>query len=540
MHRIDILAILALLGVNLFPCAASASTLVPAGAVSGSWTLAGSPYYVYGDIFVPSNQALTIDAGVQVWMGYSNADFRGDRFTVGSAASLTINGEPESPVVLKAGGEYMWGGFVFESGSTVRLDNFYLTGADNPLWSADDLQTTHMDHGHISGCSGHARFGSNVNLEVDSLSVSNNLNLDLELYDRLGVSGSVSRVDFHHNVGRLILNNIKTVEHISVHDNGPRHVQGNGNDPTAYFRRSMDCAIDGSWSLLSGLSAAEASLNGFINGAGYGNNLYTEVEKHYYYPGSGNVLINYDIWQDTVDDFDFVTLKIDPDGPGPQSEIVLAQHATYQTTQSVTLEPGVNLRSTPGMFTLKFVATADLIESDQDGWVNTACGLGAVDNIQLSGAVSDLCTFETDTDGWNPVTVAPLRISGGLRSIPPSIVVHDNDPDVIELAGVTWADNMGVHRIVLGAQTPAYAIKRLVVGSSDTLVVPAGTVLKCEHDGIDVYGCLLTEGTSGRHCVVTSIADDNAGGDSYQPSIGPAPGDHGGITIFGPKPRGGL
>ena len=46
--------------------AAGAGTTVPAGNVSGNWTLAGSPYRVTGDIVVPKGSTLTIEAGVTV------------------------------------------------------------------------------------------------------------------------------------------------------------------------------------------------------------------------------------------------------------------------------------------------------------------------------------------------------------------------------------------------------------------------------------------------------------------------------------------
>jgi len=43
-----------------------AQTLVPGGMVSGTWTLAGSPYLIGGSIMVPNDSTLTIEPGVEV------------------------------------------------------------------------------------------------------------------------------------------------------------------------------------------------------------------------------------------------------------------------------------------------------------------------------------------------------------------------------------------------------------------------------------------------------------------------------------------
>jgi parallel beta-helix repeat protein len=52
----------------LFPLAVPvlAQTAIPGGSVSGTWTTAGSPYHIEGDITVPTGQTLTIQPGVEV------------------------------------------------------------------------------------------------------------------------------------------------------------------------------------------------------------------------------------------------------------------------------------------------------------------------------------------------------------------------------------------------------------------------------------------------------------------------------------------
>jgi hypothetical protein len=44
----------------------AASTGVPGGDVSGTWTVSGSPYLINGDATVPAGQTLIIEPGVEV------------------------------------------------------------------------------------------------------------------------------------------------------------------------------------------------------------------------------------------------------------------------------------------------------------------------------------------------------------------------------------------------------------------------------------------------------------------------------------------
>jgi len=45
---------------------ASAQTIITEGKVSGNWSLEFSPYHIQGDIYVPENNLLSIEAGVQI------------------------------------------------------------------------------------------------------------------------------------------------------------------------------------------------------------------------------------------------------------------------------------------------------------------------------------------------------------------------------------------------------------------------------------------------------------------------------------------
>ena len=60
-------------------------TPVPGGNVSGTWTLAGSPYQINGDITIPNSQSLIIEPGVLVeFKGYYKLDVQGRLLAIGT------------------------------------------------------------------------------------------------------------------------------------------------------------------------------------------------------------------------------------------------------------------------------------------------------------------------------------------------------------------------------------------------------------------------------------------------------------------------
>jgi len=68
-----------------------AQTLVPAGAVSGTWTLAGSPYNVQGSISIPNGTTLTIQPGVTInFQGHYKLNVQGRLLAIGTATDTII------------------------------------------------------------------------------------------------------------------------------------------------------------------------------------------------------------------------------------------------------------------------------------------------------------------------------------------------------------------------------------------------------------------------------------------------------------------
>ncbi len=76
----------------------SAFTTVPAGNVSGHWTLAGSPYNITGSVIIPTHTTLTVDPGVVVSFqtAYLSITVHGQLLAVGTSAD-TITFTASSP-----------------------------------------------------------------------------------------------------------------------------------------------------------------------------------------------------------------------------------------------------------------------------------------------------------------------------------------------------------------------------------------------------------------------------------------------------------
>ncbi len=70
---------------NVWEYDPSFHTVVAAGNVSGTWTLANSPYHINGEIIIPNDSTLTIEPGVEVvFMGHYKLNVQGRLLAIGS------------------------------------------------------------------------------------------------------------------------------------------------------------------------------------------------------------------------------------------------------------------------------------------------------------------------------------------------------------------------------------------------------------------------------------------------------------------------
>lgn len=183
--------------------------------------------------------------------------------------------------------------------------------------------------------------------------------------------------------------------------------EGGASARGSYFRRSMSCAVSGVWSFWSGVAAAEADSLCFAAGQGYGNGWATMLAQTFHYPGSGSVTLSYAYAVDSEPMYDYFHVRIDTTGTGAAADIELTRYdGLVSGTATSTLLPGTTMRSTSGPVTIKFTTTSDYAYSDEDGLFPSACGLAAVDDIHLSGAISSFSNFEAGEDGWHAILEA--------------------------------------------------------------------------------------------------------------------------------------
>ncbi len=113
---------------------------VPANmdSTTATWTLAESPYKLESGFGVPEGHTLTIEAGVEVYIGQ----------TFGVAGTLIAEGEPDAPILFTHIGPLdSWGGFSFSPGS----HNSVLRYVD-VLYATDGLKFEDVVIQPIVGC----------------------------------------------------------------------------------------------------------------------------------------------------------------------------------------------------------------------------------------------------------------------------------------------------------------------------------------------------------------------------------------------------
>src|SRR5437870_493418 len=115
-----------LLSLLALACAshAAASTTITGGIVANqTWTAAGSPYLVQGDITIPAGGQLTVEPGTVIQMAATDAQAGGrdtSRIEMTVKGTLSISGSGAKPVILESqtGTAANWYGLVIQDSTS--------------------------------------------------------------------------------------------------------------------------------------------------------------------------------------------------------------------------------------------------------------------------------------------------------------------------------------------------------------------------------------------------------------------------------------
>ena len=172
---------LLLLTLLFASASASAQTAVPPGVLVGSptWTAAGSPYTLSGDVTIGAGTTLTVEAGVTVEAAASDVSATGldaTRIELVVQGTLDVNGTIGSPATFEGAspGAATWYGIVVESGATsASIEGAVLRDTHTAIQSAAagtilDVADTTIENGSVHGI-----YLTNGSPLLDSLTISN-------------------------------------------------------------------------------------------------------------------------------------------------------------------------------------------------------------------------------------------------------------------------------------------------------------------------------------------------------------------------------
>jgi hypothetical protein len=207
--------------------------------------------------------------------------------------------------------------------------------------------------------------------------------------------------------------------------------------PTIRFKRytnadfiahgdDQDVTMNGTGSVWVGAHQDEAEALCYPGGQGYGDGWGQYLTKGFAYDGSGSVTLEFDYFVDSEDDYDFTYVYVisttgiqslplntsdhpNSDGFGysgsneflhPIGSPSAPAHQEPITISQADLGPA-------GTFSIRFNFDSDPLFSDQfdsvfPDFLNSWYGPLGLDDIELTGDVSDVSDFETDLDGWVP------------------------------------------------------------------------------------------------------------------------------------------
>ncbi len=153
--------VFSLLGALTFPARALCATIIPGGNVSNeTWTLAGSPYVVQGDVTVMAGTFLHIEAGVQVQFASTDSTASGldsTKVELRVNGYLTVSGTEAQPVLFEPQSSFSsgaWYGIVITgTAMEASIAHAHINYAVNGIYTSAANTLANISDTTVSRCS---------------------------------------------------------------------------------------------------------------------------------------------------------------------------------------------------------------------------------------------------------------------------------------------------------------------------------------------------------------------------------------------------
>lgn len=515
-------------------------------ATNTKWSKENGPYYIAGEVRVLNGAKLTIEAGTTVY--FTNTPVNNNKSGILVDGELVINGTANNKVKLIPLNDNninkIWKGiYVSERGSLqAQYTELDKAGAwsDSAIYSLGDLN---IDNCTIKNTDGNG-ITAFKNAEITNCTVNNNSNYGIDLYRYNGDYKTIvnnNNITSNNTAARIVIRQAESSVY-SVKNNIVNSNNING------FKLSPD-------------------LLGDITFTKPGNNVPYILVNH---GDKFSLTEQFKVNRDTTVTFDKTIVKIeDNNGSHDKNKIIVDGTLNIIGTASEnTIFTSLNNHSVLGDTANLGEVTPEVNDWDgiyvnEGGKVNieygdlsyasniiSSFGESCINNSKLSNSFIGVYTYNNKSkienskfdkiDKYafnyssmngpaditlknNSFTNMKYRIgkinlykSGGSN-----IVATGNTSDNVN-NGVDLTGNISINTTItnIGENIP-YVIPHLIISKDTTVNVDAGTIMKVE-DGmlfgekscIDIYGKLLTNGTSDKNIVITSLKDDTIAGDT--------------------------